>query len=121
MTTKTTRIVSNVLLGIPTLVLIMGGTMKVIGKEPESVMAFLTKSGFGNYIIALGLTELIIAALIIIPKTNKIGFLLASCYFAGAFSLEISGAQPFASAVFLTILWIGMFLRNKEMFLVEAK
>lgn len=116
MTTKTKRIVSLVLMAIPTLVLIMGGVMKVIGKEPESVMQFLTSAGFGNYIIPLGLTELIIATSLIFPKTNKIGFLLASSYFGGALCLEISGGQPTASAAFLTILWIGMFLRDREMF-----
>ena len=114
---KTTRIFSIILMAIPSIVLIMGGVMKIIGAEPESVMQFLTKMGFGNYITVLGLTELIIAGLFMYPKTNKIGFLLASCYFAGALCLEIAGGQVIASSIFLAILWIGMFLRNKEVFL----
>lgn len=117
MTTKTKRITANVLTAIPVFVLIMGGVMKVIGKEPETVLLFLNKFGFGTYIVALGLSELVIAGLFLFPKTNKIGFLLASTYFAGALCLEIAGAQPIAAAFFLTILWIGMFLKNREMFL----
>lgn len=117
MTVKTKRILSIVLMAIPAIVLIMGGVMKLIGAEPESVMQFLTKSGFGNYIKALGATELVIAALLLYRVTNKIGFLLASCYFGGALCLEISGGQPLASTVFLAILWCSMFLRSKEMFL----
>jgi hypothetical protein len=116
MTTRTKSITSIVLIAIPTLVLVMGGVMKVIGKEPESVMQFLTQAGFGTYIIPLGLAELIIAVLLIFSKTTKIGFLLASSYFGGALCLEISGGQPTASAVFLTILWIGMFLKDRGMF-----
>jgi hypothetical protein len=117
MTVKTKRILSMVLMAIPAIVLMMGGVMKLIGAEPESVMQFLTKSGFGNYIKALGATELIIAALLLYPVTNKTGFLLASCYFGGALCLEISGGQPPASALFLAILWCAMFLKSKEMFL----
>ncbi|MEI3800304.1 MULTISPECIES: DoxX family protein [unclassified Chitinophaga] len=117
MTAKTKRILSMVLMAIPIIVLVVGGVMKLIGAEPESVMQFLTKSGFGNYIKALGVTELIIAALLLYPVTNKTGFLLASCYFGGALCLEISGGQPTASVVFLAILWISMFLKSKEMFL----
>jgi hypothetical protein len=121
MNTKTKNIISIILMALPAFVLIMGGLMKVLGKEPESVMQFLTGHGFGNYIMALGFTELIIAALFIYSKTTKIGFLLASCYFGGALCLEISGGQPLASAIFLTILWTAMFLRNKEMFLSSAQ
>ncbi|MCE6992012.1 DoxX family protein [Dyadobacter sp. CY323] len=118
MTTKTKRIVATVLIAIPTLVLIIGGLLKILNKEPESVMQFLTEAGFGNYILLLGLGELIIAALLIYPKTIKIGFLLASSYFGGALCLEISGGQPPVSAVFLTILWVGMFLKEQGMFLL---
>ncbi|MEA5260891.1 DoxX family protein [Arcicella aquatica] len=117
---KTTRIISIMLMAIPSIVLIMGGVMKIIGAEPESVMQFLTKMGFGNYITALGVTELIIAGLFIYPKTNKIGFLLASCYFAGALCLDIAGGQVIASIIFLVILWIGMFLKHKEMFFTSS-
>ncbi|MET3879578.1 DoxX family protein [Chitinophaga sp. OAE865] len=117
MTIKAKRILSTVLMAIPILVLIMGGIMKLIDAEPASVVQFLTRYGFGNYMKLLGAGELIIAALLLYPKTNKIGFLLAGCYLGGAFCLEISGSQPPASAVFLAILWIGMFLRSREMFL----
>lgn len=120
MTAKTKRIVSIIVMAIPTLVLIAGGVMKVLGAEPESVMQVLTKAGFGDYIIPLGLAELIIAALLIYPKTIKIGFLLASCYLGGAMGVEISGGQPLASSIFLVILWIGMFIKDKEMFLPSS-
>jgi hypothetical protein len=121
MTAKTNRIISLCLMAIPTLVLIIGGTMKIIDAEPTSVVQFLTKAGFGDYLKVLGMTELMIAALILYPKTNRIGFLLASCFLAAAFCLEIAGRQPTVSVVFLVILWISMFLKNKEIFLATEK
>lgn len=117
MTKKTTQIIAIVLMVIPALVLFTGGTMKLIEAEPETVVQFLNKAGFGAYMRLLGVASILIAVLILYPQTNKIGFLLASCYFAAALSLEISAAQLPVSALFLTILWIGMFFKNKEMFL----
>jgi hypothetical protein len=116
MTYKIKRIVCKVLIGIPAMVLIIGGMMKILKREPEMVMQFLTKAGFGDYITFLGVAEIFIAGVLIYPKTNKLGFLLATGYFGGAFSMEISGSQPTGSVLFLVILWIGMFLKNREMF-----
>jgi hypothetical protein len=120
MTQKNKRILSLILMAIPTFVLIMGGTMKIIGAEPASVMAFLNKAGFGPYITILGVAELLIAAVYILPKTQRIGFLLASSYYSGALAMEISGAQPPVSIVFILLLWISMFLKNKTMFLQSS-
>lgn len=117
MATKAKRVSTIVLMAIPSFVLIMGGIMKIIGKEPAMVMQFLSKAGFADTIKVLGVTELVIAALFIYPKTNKIGFLLAISYLSGAFALELSGGQPPASVVFLVILWVSMFLKDREMFL----
>lgn len=119
MTTKTKRIAATILIGIPTLVLIIGGVMKLMDAEPEQVMQFLTKAGFGSCIKVLGLTELIIAALVLYPKTTKIGFLLMSSYFGGALCLELGGGMPPASAVFISLAWVGMFLKNRELFITE--
>ena len=116
MTTKTKRIISMVLIVLLSFVLLMGGVMKLLGREPEMVMQFLTKVGFVGYLKILGICELLIAALFLYPKTNKIGFLLTICYFSAALSLEISGGQPPISAVFVALAWIAMFLKNREVF-----
>ncbi len=119
MAAKTINMVSFVLRIIPALVLLIGGIMKLADAEPETVVQFLFEAGFSSYMKVLGMLSLSIAVLMLYPKTNKIGFLLACCYFAGALSLEISGSQPPVSALFLTILWVGMFLKNKKLFLVD--
>ena len=120
MTVKTKRIIAIILMAIPAFILTMGGVMKIIGAEPQTVMDFLIKAGFGNYISLLGVTELVIAALFIYSKTNRIGFFLAISYFSGALSLELSAAAPPASAIFLILLWIAMFLKDKQLFFPEV-
>lgn len=115
------RIIPIILTGIPALVLIIGGVSKIIGTEPEPVVTFLTGLGFRPYFIPIGVTSLVIAALLLYPKTTRIGFLSAICYFSGALSLEIAGKQPPVSVAFLILLWIGMFLKDKGMFFRSEK
>lgn len=115
MSAKTTRIISIVLMVIPSLMLIMSGVMKLIGAE--QIVTGLTKVGLGSYISLFGIIELITVALFLYPKTYKIGFLLICCYLGGALSIELSTAQPPSAAIFLTIVWIAVFLKDKLMFL----
>lgn len=115
MSAKTTRIISIVLMVIPSLMLIMSGVMKLIGAE--QIVTGLTKIGLGSYISLFGVIELVAVTLFLYPKTYKIGFLLICCYLGGALSIELATAQPPSAAIFLTIVWIAVFLKDKLMFL----
>jgi hypothetical protein len=57
--------------------------------------------------------EIALAALFVLPATMKLGFILASCYFAGAVGTELSHSalkvNPFIPIV---LLWIGAFTRD---------
>lgn len=117
MVTKTKRIISYVLTSLIGFMLVMGGVMKILKAEPDSIMAQLAKYGYTDYLVYIGILSLLAGGLLLYPKTSKIGFLLGSCYFAGATALELSGKQPPIAMVFIVILWIGMFLRHKEMFI----
>ncbi len=114
MSTKTKRIISIALMIIPSLMLIMSAVMKLIGAEP--IVTGLTKAGLGSYISFLGVIELLSVALFLFPKTYKIGFLLICSYLGGALSIELATAQPPSAAIFLTIVWIAVFLKDKLMF-----
>lgn len=115
MSAKTTRIISIVLMVIPSLMLIMSGVMKLIGAE--QIVTGLTKIGLGSYISLFGVIELVAVTIFLYPKTYKIGFLLICCYLGGALSIELATAQPPSAAIFLTIVWIAVFLKDKLMFL----
>ncbi|MBP8033089.1 MAG: DoxX family protein [Bacteroidia bacterium] len=119
MSTKTTRIVSIVLMVLPSLMLIMSAVMKLTGAE--QVVRGLTKVGLGSYIALFGIIELISVALFLYPKTYKIGFLLICSYLGGALSIELATAQPPSAAIFLSIVWIAVFLKDKLMFLTTTE
>ena len=93
--------------------------MKLTGAE--QVVTGLTKGGLGSYITLFGIIELIAVALFLYPKTYKIGFLLICCYLGGALSIELASAQPPSAAIFLAIVWISVFLKDKFMFLNSEK
>jgi hypothetical protein len=117
--TKTTRIISIVLMVIPSLMLIMSGVMKLIGAQ--QVVDGLTKVGLGNYITLFGLIELVSVALLWIPKTRNIGFFLICSYLGGALSIELGSGQMPTAAILLTIIWIASFLRDRSLFLKTDK
>src|SRR6266849_2255298 len=73
---------------IPALLIALSGVMKLSG-NPKLLEA-MTTLGVGRYVRLLGVIELAFATLFVIPATFKLGFLLASCYFAGAIATELS-------------------------------
>lgn len=113
--TKTTRIISIILMVLPALMLLMSAVMKLSGAK--EVVEGLGKAGLGNYIILLGIVELLSVALFLYPKTMKIGFYLLCSYLGGAMSIELAGGQPPMAAIFIAMLWVSMFLRDKTMFI----
>lgn len=117
MNTKTTKVISIVLLAIPSLMIVMSGVMKLIGAE--ELVKGMTQGGFGNYITLFGLIEVVSVALLFYKKTYKIGFLLLCCYLGGALSVELSGGKFPTAAILLTLLWIGAYLKDKTQFTVS--
>lgn len=121
MVTKAQRIISFVLTSLIGFMLVLGGVMKIAKAEPAEILKQIDKYGYTDYLTYIGVVSLLSGLLLLYPRTSKIGFLLGSCYFAGATALEISGKQLLIAPVFIAILWIGMFLRNKAMFLPDGK
>ncbi len=119
MSAKTKRIISIILMIIPSLMLIMSGIMKVTGAQ--QIVTGLTKAGLGNLVTFIGVIELVSVALFLYPKTYKIGFLLLCSYLGGAMCIELAGGQPPMAAVFIAIIWIAVFLRDKSMLLPMAE
>ena len=115
MSNKTTKIISIVLMVIPSLMIAMSAIMKLAGAE--QVVQGLTKGGLGSYIKLFGVLEILSLVLFIYPKTYKIGFLLLCSYLGGAMSIELASGQPPMAAVFLAVIWISVYLRDKLMFL----
>jgi hypothetical protein len=81
----------------------------------------LAKYGVAEYITVLGIMEIVFGVLFIIPATMKLGFILTSCYFAGAMAAELShGGITISPVIPLVVLWIAAFIRDKSIFLPTA-
>jgi hypothetical protein len=100
---------------IPALLIGLSGVVKLTGNT--KIVEAMTTLGVGRHLRLLGVMELAFAALFVVPATMKLGFLLASCYFAGAIATELSHdalkANPFIPIV---LLWIGAFVRDRSIF-----
>lgn len=95
---------------------VMSGVMKFIA--PPDMAEKIAAVGMGGWLPILGSMELAFAALFLIPKTMKLGFILLSCYFAGAIATDLSHGTPVYGAVMVIVLvWIAAFLRDRSIFL----
>ena len=100
---------------IPALLVVLLGVLKLSGNP--KIAEEISKLGVGRYLRLLGVMEIVFAALFVVPATMKLGFILASCYFAGAIATELSHdvlkVNPFVPIV---LLWIGAFIRDSSIF-----
>ena len=119
MNTKTKQIITVIFTVIASGMATLSGIMKLIGST--EVVKMLTIAGVGPYIPVLGIMEIVFSALFIYPKTMKLGFILLSCYFAGAMAADLSHDKPLANAGFVLVLvWIAAFLRDRTVFFPTA-
>jgi hypothetical protein len=92
-----------------------GGDAFVTGNP--RVVEEMSNVGLGRYLRLLGVMEIAFAALFVVPATMKLGFILASCYFAGAIATELSHdvlkVNPFVP---IAPLWIAAFIRDRSIF-----
>ena len=77
----------------------------------------MSKLGVGRYLRLLGVMEIAFAALFVVPGAMKLGFILASCYFAGAIATELSHEVLKVNPLIqIILLWIGAFIRDRSSF-----
>jgi hypothetical protein len=116
---KKRRIINIVATVIPTLLVVGSGVGKLVA--PPAMVEGLAKYGVAEYITVLGIMEIVFVVLFIIPATMKLGFILTSCYFAGAMAAELShGGITINPVIPLVVLWIAAFMRDKSIFLPTA-
>ncbi|MDJ1506862.1 DoxX family protein [Xanthocytophaga agilis] len=113
---KIRKIITLVVTALASLMVILSGIMKLT--KNQSIVDVMNKVGVGQYITLLGIMEIAFTALFIYPKTMKIGFILLTCYFAGAIATELSHNGPLVNAMMpLILVWIATFLRDSSVFL----
>jgi uncharacterized membrane protein YphA (DoxX/SURF4 family) len=115
MQTKTRKIVNIIATVIPAGLVILSGFMKF--NPPAEMLAEFQRMGIAQHMPMFGTMEFLFAALFIIPQTRRVGFVLLSCYFAGAIATDLSHSKPVHNAMLpLTLVWIGMFIADRAVF-----
>lgn len=117
---KTKKIITILLTSLTTVMVVLSGLMKAI-HLPWSVEG-LVKFNLPNSATVLGLMEMTFAMLFVFPKTMRIGFILLSCYFAGAMATELSyDGSMFNPGIPLVLIWITAYIRDNSIFLGNRK
>lgn len=114
MNSKTRNIINWGLSGVLAFVFVGSGLFKLSGSSGTIEMA---KSLGGTVnLVTLGVLELLIALLFLIPRTGIIGALLMIAYMGGAMAVHFVTGQPIIVLVVIEILiWIVSALRFPEL------
>lgn len=113
---KAKKIAAIIVTSLAALMIVFSGIMK-LSHNPDMVAQF-AQLGVDKYINLLGIMEIAFVALFLFPKTMKIGFILLSCYFAGAIATDLShGGNIFNPMIPMALVWIATFLRDRSTFL----
>jgi len=114
MNQETNKIVSWVLAGLVAFALVGSGMVKLSGGEQAAEMA--KGLGGSGHVMLLGILELVIALIWLIPRTGIIGTLLAAAYMGGAIAVHFIGNQPVMIPVVIQMLiWIAAAMRFPEL------
>ena len=109
------EIVKYVLIGIPALMAIMSGVMKLTGNP--KVVEPMTKAGVGQFLAVFGIAEIVFALLFIYPPTRNIGFVMLVCYFSGALAVDLSHKNPVvAPLMLLSLIFVAQFISTPAFF-----
>jgi uncharacterized membrane protein YGL010W len=105
------RLIPATLLSV---LLICGGILKITGLHPMT--PHFAEMGLSPYVEILGVAEIFIVVLYLIPRTAKLGLLLLTGYLGGAMAAEIPFHLMAAPAIPLTLAWIAAYVRNSSLF-----
>lgn len=93
------------------------GVGEKILQTPHLVESF-KPLGIVEYSRIMGVFDLLFAILYFIPKTRRFGFILSSCYLAGAMGAHVSHhMSPWQPVSLMVIFWIGAFLWDRTLFI----
>ena len=114
MNQKTNKIIGWVLAGLVAFALVGSGMVKLSGGAQAAEMA--KGLGGAGHVMLLGILELVIALIWLIPRTGIVGTLLAAAYMGGAIAVHFIGNQPILIPVVIQILiWIAAAVRFPEL------
>jgi uncharacterized membrane protein YphA (DoxX/SURF4 family) len=119
MTHKTQRIAGWILTGLVALFMIgASGAPKVTNMDFPGKEEMFAKLGIpANIVLTLGVLEIIVTLLYIIPRTSFLGAVLMTGYLGGALWTHLRVGEPWWFPIIIGVLmWVGLELRYPIIF-----
>jgi hypothetical protein len=111
---KAARIVGWILSLLPAPLLIMSAVMKFA--LPPVVVEGNKKAGWPDRLMTpLGIVELTVLLIYLVPQTAVLGAILLTGYLGGAIATHVRIGEPFVIPASLGVLiWLGLYLRDRR-------
>jgi hypothetical protein len=106
----------RVISALPALALVASGIMKFMPMTPEVEEGLKNIGWSPAAVVPLGITELIVTILYIIPQTSVLGAILITGYMGGAMATHARIGEPFYIQAAIGVLaWLGLYLRDARL------
>jgi hypothetical protein len=113
------RLIAGYVLSVlPALMLLMGAYFNI--SQPDEIVKQTIEMGYTQEVmLPLGIVCIVIAVLLIIPRTALIGALLLTAYLGGAVATHVIHRDDLVKilipVIFASVVWIGLILRNPKL------
>ena len=99
---------------LPALLLIMSGIFKFSGAGGDEAVREVTRLGWTPPLMgSIGILEILVAVIYLIPQTAVLGAILATGYMGGAIATHVRISDPFYIQALIPVLfWVGLYLRD---------
>ena len=109
------RVVGWVLSGILALVFLPSAFFKIA--QPEGFIEEWSKTYPANTALPIGVIELVVFVLYLLPKTRYLGGLLMLAYLGGAVATHVhaNDGKFFVPVIIGVVAWLGLYLRDRKL------
>ncbi len=108
---RTVRRIGRTCITLVAIVLILAGTLKLIGVGAEDMLEGLKKARLEQYKTSISLLSIVCGLLLLVPQFWRFGVLMSSAYWGGAIVAHLTyNDSILMPAFFLGLLWLGLVL-----------
>ena len=101
---------------LPSLVLLMSGVVKFMPITPETEQGLQHVGWRADQIPTLGIIEIAVVIIYLIPQTAVLGAILTSAYMGGTVATHLRVGDPFFIQILIGMLfWLGLWLRDARL------
>ncbi len=118
MNTKTKKMIGNGINYLLSTVLIISGTLKLVGFEPYMEVIKSLNPNYYENIYLIGFVALLSGVLFAIPRTFTFGFITTLAFLGGTISAHMQAADNFIpQIVFVCLTGLTAYLKKPEWFI----